>query len=243
VPLGRFIDRIGIELEGGWSDPPHAELHDDGSVEVDSEYHGEVRSSPESDTESWINFVRVNYPDEHNSSCGLHVHISLRTLYQHARLMDEHFHGYFLERIKEWARSMPQFGHRSQLWQRIRGNNTYCRDMWDPDRQLLGEERYRQVNFCAWRRHRTVEFRLLPMFDDPSVAIEGIKKIVQIVENFLNWQSRFPEPVIKDEITLDPSESLELVERTEVIDPTECVPLVEQSFVVEYEPEVVERCV
>ena len=57
----KFIDRIGVELEGGWEKtPPDVDaIGHDGSVRVQARYVGEI-ASPPMDPEEGLKWVKPN---------------------------------------------------------------------------------------------------------------------------------------------------------------------------------------
>lgn len=181
-----LIRLVGIELEGGWDRVPPSRIHEDGSVTADGNYRrGEISSPPlkRSDIAQW---VEANYPDNVNASCGLHVHTSIRNVGRYSQLMNPGFYRYWKDAIAKWGRVYPV--KNEQFWGRLRGQNSYCEDSWNPDIQARarskGSERYALLNFC-YSLHGTLECRALPMFRDWPVAVAAINAHLDIVERYL----------------------------------------------------------
>lgn len=142
----RFIDKVGVELEGGWNrdflpnEPiifdqsvgkapygPPAVLSGrpcgcgDGCKPVSCCHWGEIASPPLQFVEA-LKWTRDHFPDGVNLSCGFHVHISLKTDLLYAMLMSKRYFDHFLVEVKEWAKKekLPK-GH--PFWERY--NNKY----------------------------------------------------------------------------------------------------------------------
>src|SRR5271166_6706662 len=101
------INKVGIELEGCWHNPP-ARCHDDGSVNVEcncaNQYgtNRELASLPLT-VAGITRFVRTNYPDHVNGTCGMHVHMSFKSPADYARLTEEDFNAFFIEGLHDWG--------------------------------------------------------------------------------------------------------------------------------------------
>jgi hypothetical protein len=187
------IDRVGIELEGGWvTRPGAAAYHIDGSVHVEHGTNGatvigEMVSAPMSDWQTISDWIFASYPVAHNRSCGLHVHVSFKERRDYARLMDAKFYFYFLERMKAWGDrvGLPE----SHLfWSRLDGMNTFCQKKFIPDTQAKlkrkGTERYAQLNYC-FALHKTIECRLAPVFKQARIAVSYVMELCSIYEEYL----------------------------------------------------------
>jgi hypothetical protein len=190
VRVHTYIDKIGVELEGGWDNEPN-NLKGDGSVDVPSDYSGEVVSPPLTFHKA-LNWTVENYPDMVNDTCGLHVHISLKNNLLYSRLTSRRFYVYFLTRMTEWGKQAG-LSPSHRFWDRLEGNNTYCLKKFIPGRQISlqekQEERYCHINYC-YSLHGTIEFRLLPMFNKKETAVKAITEIVYIVKDWLSMQKR-----------------------------------------------------
>lgn len=200
-PEGRHWLRAGIELEGAWN-ISRAALRDccstrgtvkgDGSVRANpttSNGHiGEIATRPYKTVEGIVKCVTLLYPDVVDDSCGMHVHTSW-TLGDYVRLADDAFPPYFRTRMAEYAKTLPFGRGRYALVHRLAGRNDYCRINADTDgdRALSGGgvDRYRQINY-SWTAHKTIECRLLPMFDTKEEAIHAIMTLLGIYEEYLS---------------------------------------------------------
>ena len=198
------IKALGVELEGGWrTRPPTATIHRDGSVTVEAPFVGEVSSEPLPDLSSAEEWVRTNYPQLVNNSCGLHVHVSTNEL-NYSRLMEPEFCQFFEARMAEFlsqglANNRPGF---DLLRQRFQGLNRFCQKKFIPEQQLFLTDpygntathpRYAQLNFC-YIRHGTLECRLFPCF--PSVD-DGVAAVKAFYDTVFDYLGQFKS--IKDE--------------------------------------------
>ena len=204
-----FIDKIGVELEGAWDNEPD-NYYGDGSVEFDndcscdsdpcecdSQYNfiGECsgRGVSLSEISDW---VRNNYPNETNWSCGMHVHVSFLSDQHYTILTDKKFYKYFLERMNDFGKRLNI--KNKDFWKRLRGTNTYCQNKFIPDNQLITncDERYTHLNFC-FGEHRTIECRLLPCFRDVDISIRAIEELIDIYESWLKRKYVSLKPIKK----------------------------------------------
>lgn len=193
------IKAIGLELEGGWAAGTAAarKVHRDGSVQgIDGNHQaGEISSPPIPDFEKAERWLRDNYPQQVNESCGFHVHVSMDALH-YSRLMNPGFEHVFLEAMEDFYsrfRGEPAF---AQFRNRLDGQNQYCQKVFRPEDQLWRREqygdrtganahpRYSHLNYC-WGRHGTMECRLFPCFPQVQHAVEGCKAFIDSINNFL----------------------------------------------------------
>ena len=190
----KHFDRIGVEVEGRFldlramkqkADRLDATYAGDGSIgpSPDSGAQGyEFKTKPGSLRET-IEQVIALFPDETDKTCGMHIHMSfpqdcLTLLHTKA------FFTYFKARWQSWGAAMglhPQ----SQFFKRLNDENDYCLTNESVRRTMTEGERYEQLNFTAWRQHKTLECRLLPMFRRSSLAVAAIQELVAIYEDFL----------------------------------------------------------
>lgn len=181
----KFVKQVGVELEGGWTNPSF-DIGGDGSVNVKANYVGEV-ASPALNPEEVAAWVLKHYPDAVNETCGIHVHVSLsRTLY-YARVMEYEFQEYLLKRLEKWG-TEKKVNPQHPFWGRLRGENTYCTLKHWPERQIKRQdkhgERYTALNY-TWARFGTVECRLLPAFKLQERASQAIFQIINSFEDFM----------------------------------------------------------
>lgn len=198
------IDRVGVELEGNWTREDNGvpwvsnnqgKLQADSSVSdlLDNGFSGEFVSPPlpPEKVRAW---VLGCYPDAIDRSCGLHVHVSLKSKRDYEFLATPQYGRYLRFRLRGW-------GHlhnvkNKAFWNRLEGGNVYCEKLCARKveaellirRQIRAESkdavRYRQINAC-YALHGTLEHRLLPMFNDPTVATGAIMELLSIVRKFL----------------------------------------------------------
>lgn len=202
------INKIGVEIEGGWQKGHKVipKICGDGSIVTAKGYRyiggiprmpgwdkihnvmGEIKSSPCATIDSIITWMKQNYPSATNASCGLHVHVSTKKREDYALLTDESFYKFFLNGMEAWGKkhlSKTKTEDKS-FWKRLNGNNEFCLRSWHPLDQITGMRgKYTQLNFAAFREHRTMECRLLPAFTTQEKAILGVTFFVTLVHNYL----------------------------------------------------------
>ena len=208
IPKQKHINAVGIEFEGGWAShkvdskptimgtigakmvrprAPKA-LKYDGSVTItnsEASYKGEIASPPLQirNVKGWID---RNHPDIVNKTCGTHVHVSVKDRNLYTQLTTPDFHEFYLKHMGRWGRKYLK--NDDEFWKRFNGNNTYCKKEFKPAEQIAdtnrGADRYTQINYCygLWK---TLEFRMLPAFNDPWKTTSAIFQTLLIVENWL----------------------------------------------------------
>jgi hypothetical protein len=186
------VGLVGVELEGGWSTSPDCEMHSDGSLrDLTREFSGEI-SSPPMIPELVTDWVRKNYPDQVNKSCGLHVHVSFKSDLEYQTFMRRKFFLWFVQKLKNFGtRNKIEY---DQFWNRLSGSNSYCEKKYSPDHQAMVRHkesacRYSILNYC-YRLHGTIECRVLPMFDEVETSIKAINEIVRLFNVFYETQEK-----------------------------------------------------
>ena len=217
------INRVGVELEGGWErdNDYRDEIKGDCSVEVnnhreydeddfdedrdydDTYINGEIVSPPISKWDELATFMADRYPDMVNSTCGLHVHISTNTVGQYQALATERFYDFMKFSLRTWGKK-AKIRSEHNFWKRLSGSNHYCEDFFDPDSQMFNryktENRYCIVNYC-YDLHGTMEVRVLPMFKQPKVSIAAVNNILWTVNKYLSLPSVLKDSIlVKEEI-------------------------------------------
>jgi len=189
----QFINRVGLEMEGNWKlDALPAGLGTDQSVRCPREYQrthkpGEIRSPllDQKDIEPWImsNFPHITHP-----SCGFHVHVSFKDVKHYLLLMEKGFWRYYRSEMRKFGHRMKcNDSDRLLFFDRYDGTNQFCKPNFMPDEQIanVNSNRYTQLNFNAWHRHKTLENRLFPMFSDPKIATLAVLNYLNIIEGYL----------------------------------------------------------
>lgn len=166
-------------------------------------YVGEA-VSPALTYEELIQWIMTNSPDVVNNTCGLHVHVSFKSVTDYVKLMTPQFYDYFLKYMEEWGNKMG-FPKGHEFWKRLNGDNKYCCKQGKkcvhknyhgeehytnhtPEEQVKAKNwsasRYCQLNFC-FLKHGTVENRLFPGFKDPRMIIAALDATLQCYESYL----------------------------------------------------------
>ena len=213
-----FIDKVGLEIEGCWSEP-RCDLVVDGSMRefefkrpftIDGNrtpLFGELVSIPFASLEEVIHFLDKNWVAETGQRCGYHIHISLRKYAYYCALMSQSFLQFFLSSMEEWGQKNNCKDDR--FWERLSDRNKFCRLRWIPDTQVnitkktvSDERRYCVLNFC-WGLHKTLENRLFPTFFDVEMAKSATIAFLNCVEDYLAHISYAPfihkTTIIQDE--------------------------------------------
>lgn len=206
------VDKIGVELEGGWDKVfSDAVIEHDHSVKnLPNEYilssitgkapkHiGEIPSKPFASLEELKVWLVKHYPIALNSTCGFHVHISLRKNLYYSQLMDRAFLKFFRSKATTWGKE-EAIPTGSPFWVRLSGKNKFCTSTFIPHQQsqlIIKEQndarRYTMFNYC-FGMHGTMECRIAPMFPTAEQAFSWVKLVVETAEEWLS--SRPPEKV------------------------------------------------
>lgn len=204
--LGKVRSRIyrcGVELEGGWDRLPTGyqwgSSNRDSSVHVQNgEFIGEIPSPILAPTDGLKDclgmptWMKKFYPPYIDASCGMHCHMSFRSMLQYQRLMDSsEFMWTVVEYLRRWAEKNLPAGH--CFFDRLSGKSEYCQLKFHPDLQVqkvrkefdhFGHgHRYTVLNFD--KRKDTIECRVIPMMPNVKLAIEVIDHLFQIVSAYL----------------------------------------------------------
>lgn len=207
--------KMGVELEGGWErDYQRVAAEVDGARgKTDSSVHGmaghigEITTKPNASLAGLLTDVKALHPDHTNVTAGLHIHASFTDL-NLSLLTSEDFYKYFRKRWEEWGeanQSRMTRGDRDSFWDRFHVRSAqakrYCKDSFIPGTQLTTfnhDDRYTQLNFVSYKKFKTVECRLLPMFSDPDLTCEAIAELGDIYNTFLATYT-FPDLNMKAE--------------------------------------------
>lgn len=191
---------VGVELEGVWETIPKGmRIVKDTSVknfpaklinkvaESGNGGIGEISSPPmfPAMMETWM---KKNYPQHINATCGLHIHMSFASCSRYSTLMDIRYHDTLLHYIGEWAKQ-EGFSKDHLIWDRLKGESIYCQKKFWPDKQVLQREkiydkqkeghRYTILNFCHGLLG-TMEVRVLPMMNTPEQSARALQLIMDV---------------------------------------------------------------
>lgn len=167
-------------------------------------YVGEIASHPFEKIANLLTFVDRYYTIKSNKFCGIHYHIKVKNMYEYNLLNSKRFFNDFLKAVEVFGISR-QIEKESEFWKRLKGHNDhYCKRVFSP--YVAGSqsdpERYRIINYC-YKKHGTVEFRLLPTFQSKKLAIEAIRFIHDFVNVWLCLNIKKHKTILKKEIRLD----------------------------------------
>jgi hypothetical protein len=202
MPWFKHIDRIGLELEGGFhTRDMTTRVYGDGSVCIDccDSYgldgdeddigeciEGEIQTTPLNSFEALRQFLASNMPAHVNDTCGTHLHISTKTIEEYNTVLCRDFYDSLVEELNSYGEKYKQ-NVPLEWFERLEGDNTYCRNRYQPREQLYHnrpDERYSFVNYC-FRTHNTFEIRVLPAFEDENDLLYAVKYIVRWVNGYI----------------------------------------------------------
>lgn len=191
----KYIEKIGVELEGGWTERRH-DLHADESLREadfpDCGCFGELVSAPINNEKELFNFIRDNWPDATSDRCGYHIHFSFKNPGLYALCMETAFYNTFLKVMDDWGKKTNLKS--KEFWSRLKGENKYCRKSFEPHRQSMcrtkdearrGDLRRTHWNFC-FSLYGTIECRMLPTFKDVEIAIDATNVLIKFLEDYLD---------------------------------------------------------
>ena len=196
----QFIDKVGVEVEGGWNDgnlpsaSPGGTVCSDGSLNFSSSdgfsiTAREFVSNPFSNLVDLADWMRRIYPPHTNQTCGLHVHVSLKSPLNYARIIDQRFQKYFTQELGAWG---DRANIKNKYFRmRLEGSHHFCKNEWKPEAQMKATGKDSNVRFCIWNFcwgvRKTAECRVLPTFKNPQVAVAAVMQVAKIVENYLKY--------------------------------------------------------
>jgi len=224
------VSRVGIELEGGWVTIPNGRnIVGDGSVfrhltsaqkfemvERRIALKGELPSEImlPGHMSAWI---KKYYPAYVNESCGLHVHMSFTNLQMYAALMVQEYPTTVVAYLTKWAQQ-EEFDPKHPIWSRLQGDNEYCQHKFWPHLQVKDNHKDYDHNrvgcrytHIAYRHgtHKTIECRLLPMFDDAKQSVRAVRYVIDITNASLVVLRRKREEKIRESLRLGKEDSVE----------------------------------
>jgi hypothetical protein len=210
--MTELIESVGIELECGINDSQQNELYEfvcenlvadnykeqhDGSVHVNGYTHGDIELTYwDGDMDRFYMFIKEAFRHVgQNSSCGNHLHVRFTkpkealAVFSYKRTYDKLKKGYL--------KAFGEIGEDADYKERTRASkyasrirNTYCKGEYNEDSavaQISSMDkccsRYNMVNLNAYNLWKTIEFRVLPYFNDGVEAVSSIKKYLKLVED------------------------------------------------------------
>ena len=163
--------------------------------ECDCENSNEVGeiASPKLKVNEIKEWILNNYCDQHNASCGLHIHLSFvndKKSYQ--VISTKRFYDHFMQQIRQWSIER-NINDNSRFIKRLNGVK-YSLDEYHADQQIISEcdTRYTHLNYCYNKftdnnsEFGTVEIRIGTVFDDPDLSVEYVHKVIQIFNEYLD---------------------------------------------------------
>lgn len=199
-PLEEYVDKIGIELEGGWDEIPAggeiiADLSIDGNTFSTDKYltdkHvGEIVSPP-LPLEDWKAWAAHFWPTSINITCGLHIHTSFKEKRHYALLMKSSFERKVRASQRKLAEEL-ELPKKHYIWHRLDGANPFAlfgnvapsEQVGITEKRIGMRTRYAALNYC-FSMHGTIEYRVLPMFDVPAEAFRFVDNYLACIHDEL----------------------------------------------------------
>lgn len=190
----KYIDKVGLELEGGWTKAfSYTQFKNDVSVFRDGPpkgfpktgHYGEVASDPLPPhlCEEWL---AVHYPDMSDATCGFHIHTSFKKKRYYTECATREFYDFWVDTYEKWG--VQEKIADKEFWSRLKGENRFCRKTFAaPAQMVLAQKldvRRTHLNYC-WTMHKTIENRMLPVFEKRDDAVSAMLMHFSIIENYL----------------------------------------------------------
>ena len=239
-----YVAAIGFELEGAWDYDTTTRIPfvRDGSAQVRNRpewrcdprnfdgYGADLEDVPYSDVCDEIEWnspalysldevpdlLKRFYPRWISEACGLHVHMSFKSRGSYVKMVDERLTDRLFNGIEQFAEQHrdPYFPEGHPIWERIAGENDFCRREFRAQGQARrarkgyrhnGEDdRYTAVAY-HWKRLKTVECRLLPMMPTLDLAAKAIEHVCYVMAETLIAFREEPEPIYTASPSIAPS--------------------------------------
>ena len=212
LPKIKYIDRIGVEIEGlwhkdidntvlrkklhrlkGWTRNYDSFIQSDGSISIGNsnpDYDDYEITTPPLDLRNTLKAISMitKFLKHTNDTCGFHIHASFKDTNNYLKLTQPDFMTSF---VKVMTKTFPET--------KIRTTNNFCRGTYDTGQEVSTIERqfidtykertrYKAVNFC-YGLHKTVEFRLFPAMQwmsDKDIFSKYVLETVGFIEHYLN---------------------------------------------------------
>ena len=167
-------------------------------AEIRQEGHsGEYVTDPIPYTSDLVEFseiVKRNYPQDVNSSCGGHFHISFNDERCYSIAQTKRMYHQFRLALIVWSKKNLSEAGLASIRRRLNGHR-YCERGHDADRQVIENgNRYFHFNFC-WNEHQTLEVRVLPMFKNAETYINAVKFCTNWIDNFIKNEIKNQRPI------------------------------------------------
>ena len=154
----------------------------------------------------WHLWTKRYYPEEHNYDCGGHFHVSFDNIQAFEFLCTVDFFEHFQRELYRWG--VRAHIKNKDFWDRLRGDNSMCKTTFRGVEQLYTVNdnypdcRYSILNF-QYNKHGTLEFRILPMFDDPKLYIKAVQVCMDITQKYLDKMANQPIRIESDDTDID----------------------------------------
>lgn len=201
------INKMGIELEGAWNGTrgkrpfQDVQIKYDGSVHFSNTYEsefvhfGEIVSDPLSPDDLAV-WAQEHCPDQVNSTCGTHIHVSVKGKTLYGSLLNASFANKLLSVYREYNENVIK-GLDSDTYHafhsRLAGFNRYCqkgfKGLDQVDKTSKEGVRYRQLNYC-YALKGTLEIRVLPATTNRTILGDLVRITAATIEEWCNREYR-----------------------------------------------------
>ena len=179
----------------------------------------ELKSKVYNDTDRYLKALKKFKPllNEANETMGYHVHVSFPNIMDYVSICSRDF-------INDFRKKFIEFADKKYPFLNKRLANKYCSFEYPENyfkHGILGERR-KAINFSAFNKHKTVEFRIFAMRLDTKYLVNCIGFLNEVIYKRLKSA---PEVHIKDSCSLDSEltaedlkflETLKMIVRNEV---------------------------
>ncbi|MHA1880432.1 MAG: amidoligase family protein [Candidatus Heimdallarchaeota archaeon] len=211
---GKYINKIGVELEAGYVPDLPAEkikklgwkITTDGSIRIKQigNHAYEIVSPPISNIKQLYKGVRFVYRfvREVNESMGLHIHVSFKKKTYYQKVASMSFFYYFLKKLErsDLINEIPNLLYRLQScsW----ASNKICPHQIDDQiiaERKMGTIRYTAINFCR-TLHNTIEIRIFPAVSEPEQVFKCVNFSIRAINSYLAKQLRKQYDLIEKDV-------------------------------------------
>lgn len=202
----KYVQAIGLEVEGGWfsvEDKPRnlCKWYEDASVRNirrtqnrrEIVFIGEAASVPLTSLNDVKGWISTFWPDRKNESCGFHIHTSFKPdIYKH--LVEEKFYVEFFHQMQKIGEKLDLC---KEYFSRLNGENHHCQKIFKGFQQIEAtnktNNRYTQLNYC-FSLHGTLENRL-------PCAMLPVEKAYRYTEEYIKFVEKYLDNHPKQETT------------------------------------------
>ena len=161
----------------------------------ESGHSGEIISYPMPIDGTWRNWVHRYYPEDMNSSCGGHFHVSFDNIQAFELLCTREFFNHFIQELTRWGKKANI--RNQNFWDRLADENNMCNIDYRGEQQLyIRNDNYPNCRYSAlnyqYHKHGTLEIRILPIFIDSKIYCKAVEVSMGIIQKYLDKMANKP---------------------------------------------------